>query len=171
MFQLSHLENLSNFFSIQLNLKLTINNSSIQYYQSYAQKFFLDLITHPIRNLCEETSRFQTNFSPSQSFLSSKSSLSLFNPFDPRTSSPRSSCPSVIFILFDERSCFCSGRGWKGVVSNSVKKNIYICIVSRSIEIRAQKSPYIYIYFLQVCFIGPWIMSVQRGTMLNPINF
>lgn len=48
---------------------------------------------------------------------------------------------------------------------------IYICIVSRSIEIRAQKSPYIYIYFLQVCFIGPWIMSVQRGTMLNPINF
>lgn len=94
--------------------------------QSYAQKFFLDLITHPIRNLCEETSRFQTNFSPSQSFLSSKSSLSLFNPFDPRTSSPRSSCPSVIFILFDERSCFCSGRGWKGVVSNSVKKNIYM---------------------------------------------
>lgn len=75
-----------------------------------------------------------------------KFSLSLFNPFDPRTSSPRSSCPSVIFILFDERSCFCSGRGWKGVVSNSVKKNIYICIVSRSIEIRAQKSPYIYIF-------------------------
>lgn len=44
------------------------------------------------------------------------------------------------------RWTFCSGRGWKGVVSNSVKKNIYVRIVSRSIEIRAQKSPYIYIY-------------------------
>ena len=111
-------------FSLGKFIKL-LSNPNLQqiHYQQFLHPIVLKLrskifprFNHTPNTQSLRTSRFQTNFSPSQSFLSSKSSLSLFNPFDPRTSSPRSSCPSVIFILFDERSCFCSGRGWKGVV-------------------------------------------------------